>query len=717
VRVCSRTIAGKRAWRVALCALWVGACILAVPLCGAAQEQAPGSGSAGARGISVKLSAALVRPGDLMLRQTDLSAALLMISEIWEINVVLGPDVTGSVYAQFVATPLHEILDAILLPNGLGYRPMGQSLVIMKIEQLGDLNPMFDSAALRLRNVDPSEILESVRLFGSPQGKVEAIPSAGTLMVVDFPDRLARMRQFVEEMDRTAGGRAKGPVADAGGPLTVASFAPEFVAAASLKEALETALSADGKAAVLELEGRLVVTDHQERVELARQIVKDLDTPRRQVRITALIYDLSIEDIERLGLNWNSGVKGRHDGDDAPNNVFNIDSLLSVPVAAGTPDGSMAFMSLSRNFDIRAVVKALQEAKDSRLLADPNVTVLDHENAQMSIIKEIPYQELTQTQQGGQIGTTSFREAGIKLEVTPHIARDGTIRMEVTPSFSRLTGYTPGATAQPIIDRREAKTVVRVADRQVLVVGGLRERNDTGDFNGLPYLKDIKALNLGALFRGRETGIRESELVVFIMPEIVSTSHAGSCREAAALDAGRQLLDLIPVACTDPPPERPIPRCPAPPIGPCRPSYAPYICYKCGTAHCQDHVVRLPPIKRGTCPGKGSTWPGWSDGGAMVMPGDSSHDVMGDGWDLLHDRSEIFHDEAGLSKGGPRSPVLIRLPAVAPAKSPHGEGGQGPSEGAGASVLAREPEEEHRNPLRKPYGDRFRASGTLFPES
>ena len=693
-----------------MCALSVGVCILSVSLCGVAQERVPASGSADATGVSVKLSAALVRPGDLMLRQTELSAALLMISEIWEINVVLGPDVTGSVYAQFVATPLHEILDAILLPNNLGYRPMGQSLVVMNLAQLGNLNPMFDSAAFRLQYLDPAEILESVRLFGSPQGKVEAIPSAGTLMAVDFPDRLARMRQFVEEMDRAAGGGAKGPVASPDGPLVVASFEPEFVGAASLQAALETVLSAEGKVAVLEPEGRLLVTDHQERVDLARQVIKDLDTPRRQVRITALIYDLSVEDIERLGINWNSTVKWRHDNEDTPNNVFNIDSLLSVPVAAGSPDGSMAFMSLSRNFDIGAVVRALQEAKDSRLLADPNVTVLNHENAQMSIVKEIPYQELTETSAGGQIGTTSFKEAGIKLEVTPHIASDGTIRMEVTPSFSRLTGFTPGAAAQPIIDRREAKTTVRVADRQILVIGGLRERSDTGDFNGLPYLKDLKTFNLGALFRGRDTAIRESELVVFIMAEIISTSHVGSCREAAALDTSRRLMDLIPVASTDPPPERPIPRHPAAPIGPCRPSYAPYVCYRCGKTHCQDHVVRFPSINAGMCPDRRSRWTDGIDGGSMGTPGYFLHDGMGE-------VPELYHEQSGSGQNPPHPPMTTWLPDRLPAISPPGEGNQAPARVTGPPVISREPGEEVLNPLRKAYSERFRASGDTFSGS
>ena len=681
VRGCSSIIAGKRATRVALCALCLGLHFLSAAPGGFAQQPAPTSGPA--TGVDAHLSAALAKPGDLMLRQTDLSAALLTISEIWRINVVLGPDVQGQVYAQFVNTPLYQILDSILLPNELGYRPMGQSLVIMRLEQLGDLNPMFGSATLRLENVDPAELLPSVRLLCSPQGKVEAISAAGSLMVVDFPDRVARIRQFVEEIDRATHGKVTGTVASENGPLAAASFTPEFVSAASLQTAVETVLSAEGKVAVVDPENRLVVADQQERVELARQIVKDLDIPRRQVRITALIYDLSIEDIERLGINWKSDVKWRHGDDDAANNVFNIDSLLSVPVAAGAPDGSMAFMSLSRNFDITAVVKALQEAKDSRLLADPNVTVLDHENAQMSIIKEIPYQELTQTSAGGQIGTTAFREAGIKLEVTPHISSDGTIRMEVTPSFSRLTGFTPGAQAQPIIDRREASTVVRVADQQVLIIGGLRERNDTGDFNGLPYLKDIKTLNFGALFRGRETNVRESELVVFIMPEIVPTSHVGSCRHAVALQTGQQLLDQIPFASTDPPPERPVPCCPPLPIGPCRPSYTPYLGHPCASGYCSNQVVRLPPVHTLASPNEFS--PTWTA-----------------------DSPETAWQSPGPQNAPPRPRGLLRLPDVSPGTPPQMP--DGPSILHPTIPELPNPDPAADEPLRLSYGNRFRGS-------
>ena len=55
----------------------------------------------------------------------------------------------------------------------------------------------------------------------------------------------------------------------------------------------------------------------------------------------------------------------------------------------------------------------MQNTNDARLLADPNVAVLENEDAIFEKVQEIPYQQLTQTQQGGSIGTTAFKKAGI----------------------------------------------------------------------------------------------------------------------------------------------------------------------------------------------------------------------------------------------------------------------------------------------------------------
>jgi general secretion pathway protein D len=185
----------------------------------------------------------------------------------------------------------------------------------------------------------------------------------------------------------------------------------------------------------------------------------------------------------------------------------------------------------------------MQTANDARLLADPNVTVLDNEQAEWKSVSEIPYQQITQSELGGQIGTTAFKEAGISLRVRPIVAADGTIELIVEPEFSRLAGFTPNDN-QPIIDTRKATTTVRVANRQTLVLGGLRQRSDNGEFNGVPFLKDLKYF--GPLFRSRDTTVRESELLVFISPEIIGYDDALRPRQYQGLETIDQRLEDIP---------------------------------------------------------------------------------------------------------------------------------------------------------------------------
>jgi general secretion pathway protein D len=265
------------------------------------------------------------------------------------------------------------------------------------------------------------------------------------------------------------------------------------------------------------------------------------------VRITALIYDLSIEDMERLGINWKQAGKWSADANGDPTGILGIDSVLTLPASGVSPSSVVTFMNLSKHLDFTGVVQALRQVTNARLLADPTVTVVDRESATIQIVTEIPYQQLTQTGQGGNIGTTAFREAGVTLNVIPRIANDGTVQLDVTPTFSRLTGFTSGDNPAPIIDKREAKTTVRVVNGQTLVIGGLRQRGDNRDRRGVPYLSEAKYV--GWLFRSREDTIRESELVVFITPEILLPCQPNvRPREEAALGKTHELLDRVPVA-------------------------------------------------------------------------------------------------------------------------------------------------------------------------
>ncbi len=513
-------------------------------------------------GLPAAISEKLQQRGDLTLDDVTFRQTLFTINEVWGINIFAATDVEGTVSGVFNDAPLHEILDSILISHGLTYRPVGNTLVVMKLEDLGDFNPMFRSATITLQAANPLDVLPGAELLKSPRGKILAVDVSRSLLVVDFADRVQMIREFARQLDQAAMQRVGAP---GGQKLEIGHWALQFIKVDSLQGPVESVMNArqaspgpegapvgasSGQVSIVPEENRLVVIGTAQELAMVDQVVRQMDIPRLQVVITAFIYDVSLQDMEKVGINWSQAVKGGVNDDGTANQLFSIDSLMQVPVAVGAPAGVIKFASLSRNFDLTGVLDLLNESDNTQLLADPSITVTDRNEAIIEIVTEIPYQQLQQSSLGGSIGTTAFRKAGVTLTVTPQIANDGTVLLQCQPEFSRLAGFTGGQNPQPIIDTRLASTTVRVVDHQTLVIGGLRQRSDIGNFRGIPGLKNISFFHIGKLFRHRQTTIQESELIVFITPDIVPLSYSGRPRQMQAHGYGSQHLEgIAPAGC------------------------------------------------------------------------------------------------------------------------------------------------------------------------
>lgn len=541
----------RDSYRVAQAALLVCLCVLARPSATYAQIEGVSRGETAPAptqllSAPIPLAQALEAKGDLSLQGATIEKALFAIGASWRVNIVVGKDVQGTVSCIYKQAPLREVLDAILLANGYSYRAVGESLVVQKAQDVGSANPLYESAAISIVHSDLQEILEGARLLLSRDGQIRALDSAKSILVVDYADRVASIREFVARMDAAAAETTGGIPAETYQRLQVSYFHTQYIPVESTREPITAVLSQIGRVATMPAENRLVVVDYASNIAMVRRVLEKIDRPVPQVRITALIYDISLQDVEQLGLNWNSSAKGNNlDGDGNPQQALTFDTTTLIPFTAGSPGGTATIRSLTRNFDINTVALLLQNANDARLLANPNVTVMENQTADMSSVQQIPFQQITQSELGGQLGTTAFKDVGITLHVTPTVAADGTVKLKVDQEFSRVAGFTENDN-QPIIDTRIANTTVRVANRKTLVIGGLRQRSDTGDFNGIPYLKDVKFI--GPLFRSRNTVVRESELIVFLMPEIVSFDQPPSQREYLAQETVNCRLDRVPMA-------------------------------------------------------------------------------------------------------------------------------------------------------------------------
>jgi general secretion pathway protein D len=560
-------------------------------------------------------AATLERRGSVVFRDTPLSEVILILSEQWKINIVAGANISGQISGSFRQEKLEKILDSLLTANGYTYRQIGSSLVIMSKESVAANRPNFAVEVIDIPNQnteDFGELTDALKLRMSPEGSLLPIRASGKFAISDTPENIAAVKQLLEQITGAHTTRyisspsevsAQSPVGagiNARNPSevpTVMELRTQYVKAKDLEQPLARILG-DNTFAVVEQENVIVVFGDAVTQQRAKQLLHQLDRPRAQVRITGYIYDVDLSEIERLGVDWNAQFMSRSlDANGVPRNLAMSQSGLLVPgppndalgIATGTASaaaagaggaaggaagaaaangGQFMFRTLHSNTDIQALVQALDQTAGSRLLADPHVTVVDRHTASLGIVTEIPIQQLTQTQQGGTIGTTTFREAGITLSVTPRIANDGTIEMEVTPEFSVLAGFQNG---NPIIDTRRATTTVRVVHGQALVIGGLRSKSTVETVKGIPGLMHAKFI--GRLFRTHSTEIRESELIVLIMPEIVGFC-GGLEREMHALEVTQRQLSLLSTATDGP------------------------ICPDCNDKHCPHHNPR-PRIHHG----------------------------------------------------------------------------------------------------------------------
>ena len=277
----------------------------------------------------------------------------------------------------------------------------------------------------------------------------------------------------------------------------------------------------------------IIVTDTESKIKAIDTFVAEIDRITPQILIESRIYDVTCKDRLDIGVEWHAGGNTTYSGGIAAggtNPTAGRDDSFIGSVFDGTisktenTTGLIRFGWLNPAIDIDVLIKAQKEIVSAKLLANPRILVLDNERAQIKIITEIPYQEITETSAGGSLGTTNFREVGVSLEVTPHVTRDRMVRLHIIPEFSLQSGDVDLGTSsitfsQPVVDRRTAETTLLLLDGQTMVLGGLRKKEVNAQQNKIPLLGDIPIIENLFKFKAEETIF--SELVIFVTPWIV----------------------------------------------------------------------------------------------------------------------------------------------------------------------------------------------------
>lgn len=291
-----------------------------------------------------------------------------------------------------------------------------------------------------------------------------------------------------------------------------------------VEKALKKFVSSRGSLSSSPGTSHIIVTDTETNIKAIDTFIAEIDRITPQVLIEARIYDITSSDKLDLGVQWDAGRRTTYDSFGEPTsgktNPFIASAFdAATNKTAETTDGFLRFGLLNESLDLDVQFRAEQENVDAKLLANPRILVLDNEVATFDIVTEEPYVERT-IQNGITTETVKFKEVGTKLQVTPHVTREGMLRLHILPEFGvKVDEVDLISGTVPIIDTRKVNTIALVKDGQTVVLGGLRKKEATQQTNKVPLLGDIPILGAAFRFEGEDTAI--TEIVVFITPRII----------------------------------------------------------------------------------------------------------------------------------------------------------------------------------------------------
>ena len=298
----------------------------------------------------------------------------------------------------------------------------------------------------------------------------------------------------------------------AGTSLVTEVFNLSFANARNMERTVNKLTSSEGKVGIDERLNCIIVTDTEASLRRIADAIEKLDVKAPQVMIEVLIVNVKLTEELKMGVDWTSlGQTGS-----IARTSFSQDLSATTGL---NPFAQLSFSKTNSNWTFTGLIDFVETNQDVRIMANPKVLVLNNHTATIDSIEEIPYRELSETSDGGSIGTVAFKEAGIKLEVTPQIADDGHIIMHIVPEQSAQIGtFTIENSETPIIETRRTNTTLRVQDGQTIIMSGLRKSEPSVVESKVPLLGDIPLI--GLLFRKVDTDVVESELGVFITPHI-----------------------------------------------------------------------------------------------------------------------------------------------------------------------------------------------------
>ncbi len=433
----------------------------------------------------------------LNFQDIEVRAVLQLIADFTSLNLVASDTVSGRITLRLQNVPWDQALDLVLKTKGLDKRQNGNVLMVA---------PAAEIAERERQEIENNKQIE------------ELAPLQTEYIRIRYAD--------AREMYKLFGSEGSG-----GG---------DEVATTSL-------LSPRGSVIVDERTNSLLVTETAQKLQEFRRVVRLLDVPVRQVLVEARIVIANSSFDEELGVQWGASGINEINGDDSLFFGGNTESIISsrnsvaqaaldlaqgndlsepvlapdalnVDLGVANPTGSVAVGFVNQDVILQMELNALESQGRGEIVSQPKVITGDKQEAVIKSGSEVPYQE---SSANGET-TISFKEAVLKLQVTPSITPDDRIIMTLEINQDSIGDLVPSGNGGvvPTIDTTELTTQVLVGNGETVVLGGVFRTVDVESESKVPVLGDIPYL--GRLFTNTSVTQEKTETLIFITPRILA---------------------------------------------------------------------------------------------------------------------------------------------------------------------------------------------------
>jgi general secretion pathway protein D len=382
------------------------------------------------------------------------------------------------------------------------------------------------------------------------------IPTAGTEKINVYPlenansEEIASTLQTLSQGGSSPGGRPRTPI-----PVPTAPGIPRASSGASGAELFsgEVKISADKGT------NSLVIIASQSDYRSLVKVIRQLDKPRRQVFVEAVIMEVNLDRNSDFGMNLHSGyslatplgtgsglVGTKYTSSGLPPS-FSLANLASFGGFLAGLQGPVIPELKALGIDIPAfgiVLHAFQQSSDVNVLSTPHLLTSDNEEAEITVGQNVPFQSGfnptslgSTTGLGGALGGTTGvgsllgslgglgslyapitrQNVELKLTIKPQINESDFIRMAITEQTEEIASTDP--VLGPTTSKRSAKTTVVAKDQETVVIGGIMQERTIESVSKVPVLGDIPLL--GHLFRSNNQRKAKTNLLLFLTPYII----------------------------------------------------------------------------------------------------------------------------------------------------------------------------------------------------